>query len=119
MLVIVVLMAVTWKPWFSVWDNWFSTQFAYQLPAWPAIIGFLGMLFFTINKDPKEDTGKSNLFPLLLLAGFTVIWIYIASITNYHPHTLAGAGMQVYTAIMTIAFPGCMLTFIIELLKMA
>mgnify|MGYP006282317817 CR=1 FL=1 len=70
--IILIAMATTWDPWFSIAANWYPTQFAYQLPAWPVLIGVAGLFVFGIGvpvglqktndqRSESEEDQKSGL----------------------------------------------------------
>lgn len=100
---IISAMTATWTPSFSIAGNWFTTQFAYQLPAWPAIAGFLGLVVFSMRL-PGTKT-KQNAAGWILVLGFLATWLYLVAITEFHPHALLDFGMPLYTLVMTIGFP--------------
>nr|MDO8115354.1 glycoside hydrolase family 9 protein [Candidatus Sigynarchaeota archaeon] len=112
---VVVAMALTWKPTFSIASNWFDTQFAYEIIAWPGIIGFAGLLIGTINARKKET--KSNVLAWTCLGSFIAIWIYLGAITQYDPHAIFDFSMPVHVLILTMAFPCCLLAFTVEKMK--
>ncbi|MBD3186953.1 hypothetical protein GF325_09015 [Candidatus Bathyarchaeota archaeon] len=113
--ILLIAMGITWDPWFKIANNWFSTQFAYRLPAWPAIVAFLAMIFLSINSNTQSR--KSNLLGWTLLGGFLVVWLFLVGITNFHPHAIYGFKMQLHVLLTTIAFPGCLIAFTVEKLK--
>jgi FtsH-binding integral membrane protein len=120
-LLITIAMAITWDKDFSIGNNWFSSHFAYQLPAWPALIGFLGLVIFSIKVSTEKNTVKSKkweeILPYVLLGAFVAIWLYLVSITNFHPRAIYSFGMPLYTLVCTLAFPGCLLIFILNRMK--
>lgn len=112
---LLVAMAVTWTPSFSITSNWYATQFAYQLPAWPGIIGFAGLAIGTINIK-KHSSGSSKVGWMFLLL-FLTIWLYLASITDYNPHALFNFSIPLHVLVTTIAFPCCLVAYAVERMK--
>jgi hypothetical protein len=109
-LVILMLMALTWQPSFSILDNWFSTQFAYQVVTWPALIGVLGLFIFSIRINQSrqktlEKTPTNKMihytFATLFLGCSFVIWLFLITITNFDPHAIFNFAMPTYIFLMT------------------
>ncbi|MHA1891046.1 MAG: glycoside hydrolase family 9 protein, partial [Promethearchaeota archaeon] len=117
--VIIMLMGLAWNPSFSILNNWYSTQFAYQLLCWVPIIGFTGLVLVTMRTG-ERDAGKNKKIPLiswLMWAVFLSIWIYLTMITNFHPHALTNFSMQSYITIMTISYPCSIMAFFYQKIK--
>jgi hypothetical protein len=98
--------------------NWYETQFAYQITVWPLIAGF--MLIFIGSIRVANQTIATKQIPRsigILLAIFGGLWVYLTLITNFHPHALAHIGMQLFTWLMTVGFPLCILVFAIQRTK--
>jgi hypothetical protein len=112
---LLVAMAATWKPSFSIAANWYDTQFAYQVPAWPAIIGFAGLAIGTINI--KKNGSKGSRVAWLFVFAFLAIWLYLIAITNFNPHAVFNFSIPLHVLITTIAFPCCLIVYAVERMK--
>jgi hypothetical protein len=117
---IMLAMAITWNRSFSIWSNWYETQFAYQITAWPALLGIMVLMVSRMKNVPiaaihrlRFDRGVLWIYFLL----FAAIWIFLSAITNFHPHVIFGLGQSLYTLIMTWAFPVCITLFIFQTRK--
>lgn len=116
------LMALTPPSARGLATNWYPTHFAYQLLAWPAIIGFAGLLFTKLRKDGRGIKGKRKdastaptwhwLVPVTCL-GMAGIWTYLVLVTQFHPHALLSFGQATYTLLMTIGFPISLAGFVL------
>ena len=117
--VLIISMLISWDFSFNILNNWYSTQFAYQLPAWIIIIGLCGAFIFSIKKNTKEINEIKG-FPKVSFVCFIIfvgLWLYLVSVTNFHPHALFDFGMPLMTSVMTIAFPLSFLLFILQRIK--
>nr|MDO8085627.1 glycoside hydrolase family 9 protein [Candidatus Sigynarchaeum springense] len=112
---LLVLMAATWKPSFSISSNWYSTQFAYQVPAWPAIIGFAGLAIGTLNI--KKNGSMGSRVAWIFVFGFVAIWLYLTAITNFNPHAIFNFSVPIHVLVTTMAFPCCLVVYAVERMK--
>ena len=71
----------------DILQNWYSTQFGYQIMAWPIIIGLICIFIFRIKTAATENQPPKILIMSLLML-FAGIWIYLTTITDFHPHVL-------------------------------
>ncbi|MBN2154033.1 MAG: glycoside hydrolase family 9 protein [Candidatus Lokiarchaeota archaeon] len=112
---LLVSMAATWQPSFSVSDNWYPTQFAYQVPAWPAVIGFAGLVIGTLNiKKGGSGRCRAGWFFVML---FLAIWLYLTSITDFNPHAIFNFSIPLHVVVTTAAFPCCLVVYAVERMK--
>jgi hypothetical protein len=112
---LLVAMAATWEPSFSIAGNWYETQFAYQLPAWPAIIGFAGLAIGALNI--KKNGSRSSRAGWIFVVLFLAIWLYLTSITEFNPHAIFNFSVPLHVLITTIAFPCCLVVYVVERMK--
>ncbi|MEX2729114.1 MAG: glycoside hydrolase family 9 protein [Candidatus Sigynarchaeum springense] len=112
---LLIVMAATWKPSFSIAANWYETQFAYHVPAWPAIIGFAGVAIGTINV--KKNGSRGNKAAWLFVFVFLAIWLYLTAITNFNPHAIFNFSIPVHVLVTTAAFPCCLIVYAVERMK--
>jgi hypothetical protein len=112
---LLVAMAATWEPSFSIAANWYPTQFAYQVPAWPAIIGFAGLAIGTLNI--KKNGSRGSRVAWLFVFVFLAIWLYLTSITNFNPHAIFNFSIPLHVLVTTIAFPCCLVVYAVERMK--
>lgn len=109
--ILVFAMGITWPRRFSIVENWYETQFAYQIPAWAPIIGLMGLVIYSI---PIGHKSKLTPVPIVCLCIFTGIWIYLTTITNFHPHVLVNFGFTSYYVLTSFAYIICVIGFILR-----
>lgn len=127
---IIIAMAISYPlmdvPPIDVWNNWYSTHMAYQLPVFPSLIASMLLLVAPMKSLGKRridsdeglddsDLGALNLkrpkIPLVLWIVALVLWIIMSANTLWHPHALTNLEVQVFTWITTLSFPMIFFTF--------
>ncbi|MHA1822080.1 MAG: glycoside hydrolase family 9 protein [Promethearchaeota archaeon] len=122
---LIILMLIFKDPQYSIIEdtfkhNWFSTQFAYRVIYWPAILTGFALFIFTLDlnrsnlyifeklkKDNKIDNSKSksrdntnskrfSMEIMVLLLIFLAIWLYLTAISEFHPHVVLNTQMGFY-----------------------
>ncbi len=111
---LLIAMGVTWTEPFPLGEPWYTTQYAYQVLAWPAMLGFMMLVLLPAKAATSEQKQAGDALghlpaalPWMFLGSFAGILTWTALMTEFHPHAIFGFEMQLYTIVMTVAFPCC------------
>ncbi len=116
LLILLITMLTTWDYSFNIFQNWYTTQFAYQIVQWPALVGTI-VIFILLFKKKDKSVEYKNPIAWILLSGFGIIFLYLSLITNFHPHAIFNPEYAVHYYFFTIGIPVSVTMFCLSFIK--